>query len=244
MDEAAVAARPGRLALAFACAGGLLFAGSLGYFLYAYALPWGEPARGARWRPALTNLSLFTLFALHHSLLARTGAKRVVTSVVPPWLERSVYTWGASLLFLLVCISWQPVGGQFYALPDGWRLIGYAAQAAGLLLTVKGTAALDALDLAGVRQVLNAHGAAPPRHIPLKTDGVFAIVRHPLYFGWVLVVFGAPEMTATRFVFAAVSTLYLAIAVPFEERRLTETFGDAYGGYRRRTRWRILPGIW
>jgi protein-S-isoprenylcysteine O-methyltransferase Ste14 len=244
MAEPVAAPRPASLALAVAWTGALVFVLSLGTFLYLYATTWGVEASGDPVRPVFVDVGLFTLFALHHSLLARTGAKRLVTSVLPLWLERSAYTWVASLLFVLVCVKWRAVPGGLYALTDGWRLLGHAAQIAGLTLTMKPTAALDALDLAGVRQVLNARHATPPRHVPLRTDGVFGIVRHPLYFGWVLVVFGAPTMTGTRFVFAAVSTLYLAIAVPFEERSLTEVFGHAYGDYQRRTRWRIVPGIW
>lgn len=244
MAEPAAPARPGPLALAFAWTGALLFVLSLGAFLYLYLAAWSVAASGERWPPILADTGLFTIFALHHSLLARTGAKRLVTNVLPPWLERSAYTWVASLLFLLVCLEWRPVPGLLYALPGGWRFLGFAVQLAGLGLTMQGTAALDALDLAGVRQVLNARRATPPRHVPLKTDGVFALIRHPLYFGWVLLVFGSPVMTGTRFAFAVVSTLYLAIAVPFEERSLAEVFGHAYTDYQRRTRWRIVPGIW
>jgi protein-S-isoprenylcysteine O-methyltransferase Ste14 len=243
MAEPAAAARPGPLALAFAWTGAFVFVLSLGCFLYLYLVEWDVEPSGGRWQPLLTNTALFTLFALHHSLLARSGAKRLVTRILPSWLERSAYTWVASLLFLLVCFEWRPVPGVLYALPGSWQLLGRAVQIAGLVLTIRATAALDALDLAGVRQVLDARGA-PPRHVPLKTDGVYAIVRHPLYFGWVLLVFGAPTMTGTRFVFAVVSTLSLAIAVPLEERSLTEVFGPAYGDYQRRTRWRIVPGIW
>ena len=232
------------MALAFAWTGAFLFVLSLATFLYHYLAVWDVEASGSRWQPVLADTGLFTIFALHHSLLARTRAKGLVTTVLPAWLERSAYTWLASLLFLLVCIEWRTVPGLLYTLSDGWQFLGRAVQIAGLALTVKSTAALDALDLAGVRQVLNAARAAPPRHVPLKTDGVYGIVRHPLYFGWVLVVFGAPTMTATRFVFAVISTLYLAIAVPFEERSLTEVFGRAYADYQRRTRWRMVPGIW
>jgi protein-S-isoprenylcysteine O-methyltransferase Ste14 len=101
----------------------------------------------------------------------------------------------------------------------------------------------DLLDLAGVRQALGApHGS--PAHVPLQTGGVYAVVRHPIYLGWVLLVFGAPEMTGTRLVFAIVSTLYLVVAVPLEEQALRAQFGDAYRRYQRRVRWRIVPGIY
>jgi protein-S-isoprenylcysteine O-methyltransferase Ste14 len=96
------------------------------------------------------------------------------------------------------------------------------------------------LDLAGVRQVMPVAGPAQP----LKTYGVYGFVRHPLYFAWMLLVFGAPVMTMTRLTFAVFSTLYLAVAIPFEERSLTETFGRDYASYRRKVRWRMIPGIY
>ena len=69
-------------------------------------------------------------------------------------------------------------------------------------------------------------------------------MRHPIYFGWVLMVFGAPTMTASRLLFATISTLYLVIAIPFEERSLGEEFGTAYADYQERVRWRLVPGVW
>ena len=80
--------------------------------------------------------------------------------------------------------------------------------------------------------------------MPLRTTGVYALVRHPIYLGWILLVFGTPSLNGTRLVFAAVSTLYLAIAVPWEERALLATFGAEYRTYQNRVRWRMVPGIY
>jgi protein-S-isoprenylcysteine O-methyltransferase Ste14 len=41
-----------------------------------------------------------------------------------------------------------------------------------------------------------------------------------------------------------VSTAYLALAIPWEERALVRTFGSEYEAYRRKTRWRMLPGVY
>jgi methanethiol S-methyltransferase len=233
--------------LAFAWLTTGVFVASLGYFLYAYLFTFGvtHPAGSpSGWRPVLIDFSLFTVFALHHSLFARTRLKRVVTTLVPAAIERALYSLIASVLFLLVCLFWQPVSGGLYALSAPWRWIGYAAQAAGLMLTVASSRALDVLDLSGVRQVLNAESVTTPAHHPLETGGVYGLVRHPLYFGWALFVFGAPDMTMTRFTFAVISTVYLAIAIPFEERSLVRTFGPDYEGYRNRVRWRMIPGVY
>jgi methanethiol S-methyltransferase len=237
--------RPGFGALVCAWTGAAAFLVSLLVFLYLYGITYGRASGASPAGAAVAiDILLFSVFALHHSLLARTGLKRRVTRVVPDWLERSAFTWTASVLFAIVCLAWQPVDGLLYSLPGGWRAAGHAAQLAGILLVLAGASAIDVLDLAGVRQVLDARTGDTRPHVTLKTNGAYGFVRHPVYFGWTLLVFGAPHMTGTRALFAIVSTVYLAIAIPFEERSLIDVFGDAYRRYQRLTRWRMLPGIW
>ena len=81
-------------------------------------------------------------------------------------------------------------------------------------------------------------------HHPLQTRGVYGFVRHPVYFAWVLMVIGTPHMTMTRMTFAVISTTYLAIAIPFEERGLLDVFGSEYREYQKRVRWRMIPGVY
>ena len=49
--------------------------------------------------------------------MARTGAKAWITRLVPPDLERSLYVWIASVLFLAVCWLWQPLPGVIWETP-------------------------------------------------------------------------------------------------------------------------------
>ena len=231
--------------LAFAWTSAAAFVASLLYFLYSYFVRFGDAHRGGGWAaPVLIDLALFSAFALHHSVFARTGLKKRVSAAVPATLERAVYTLVSSLLFVGVCWSWQAVPGVMYTLPSPWHWLGYSAVAAGVLITAQGARALDVLDLAGVRQVLNRRARTPRPPAPLCTGGLYGFVRHPVYFGWILMVFGVPSMTMTRLVFAVISTAYLALAVPFEERSLVETFGPEYASYRERVRWRMIPGLY
>jgi methanethiol S-methyltransferase len=228
-----------------AVGGGLMFVGSQLFFVVSYTwrfdtLP--EPSVGTA-GSIVIDLGMFTLFALHHSVFARTRLKRWIRGVVSPALERSVYVWIASALFAVTCAFWQPVAGA------AWRVTGAAGlaltlgQIAGVVWSIFTASRLDALDFAGVRQTPapGVVAAVPPA---LHTGGPYAFVRHPIYFGWLLVVWLAPVMTGTRLVFAAVSTLYLALAIPFEERDLARTFEAAYHDYRRRVRWRMLPFVY
>jgi methanethiol S-methyltransferase len=228
-----------------AWAGATVFLLSLLWWAYEYWIGFDGKAVRFSTRAAMAfDVALFSVFALHHSLFARSGVKRFVTAWAPAELERSIYTWAASLLFFLVCVFWQPIPGTLYVLHGPWRVIGYVLQAAGVMLTIRSSAALDVLDLAGVRQVQRAREGTPSRHVALETTGLYGFVRHPLYFAWALTVCASPDMTATRATFAFVSSAYLALAVPWEERSLVQAFGPAYEAYRRQVRWRMLPGVY
>ena len=225
----------------------MLFAASLLWFAYCYLVRFGRPAPpGSVLAPVLVDLVLFSVFALHHSVLARSGAKQRSAPDRAAELERSLYTWVASLLFLAVCTWWQPVPGVLYQLHGPWRAGAWAAQVAGILLTLWASRALDVLDLAGVRAVLGS-GASRRRPQSVRrsprtaSTGSCATL---LYFAWALFVFTTPTMTGTRAAFAVISTAYLMLAIPWEERGLVETFGQEYEAYRRSVRTRMIPWVY
>jgi len=234
---------------AFAWGGALLFAGSLGYFLYTYAITFGETQQSAHGLAViLWDLGLFTTFALHHSVFARERVRAWVARTVPAPLERTFYVWIASLLLIGVCALWQPVNGVAWSFdsPAGWLL--YLLMAAGAWLSIRSAAAIDVWELAGVRQGLTPSSQCPlPNSVEageFKTTGPYGLVRHPIYLGWFLMVFGVPRMTGTRLVFALVSCVYLLVAIPLEERTLRQTTAGKYDEYIRLVRWRIVPGIY
>ena len=113
----------------FAWTGALLFLLSLLSFGLVYGWRLGVPApdTGSTIRDAIDNILLFTIFALHHSIMARTGAKAWITRVVPRDLERAVYVWIASVLFLTVCWLWQPLPGAAWSTSGVafWHAMGY-----------------------------------------------------------------------------------------------------------------------
>jgi protein-S-isoprenylcysteine O-methyltransferase Ste14 len=162
--------------------------------------------------------------------------KARLARIVPQRLLRSIYVWTASALLIVVCIFWQPIGGVVYR-DTGWRALPHAiVQIAGLWMIAESARAIDPLELAGIR-IQAARDA-------LQITGPYRWVRHPLYLGWILAAFGAAHMTGDRLAFAAITSLYLAIAVPWEERSLKESFGRDYLDYMQRVRWRIIPYVY
>jgi len=115
-------------------------------------------------------------------------------------------------------------------------------------LSVRSAGVIDIWELAGVRQAgvkPEAGGRTPAaEELTFKTDGPYGLVRHPIYLGWFLMVFGVPAMTMTRLVFALVSCAYLLMAIPLEEATLRRTTAGKYDEYSRLVRWRIFPGVY
>jgi protein-S-isoprenylcysteine O-methyltransferase Ste14 len=59
-----------------------------------------------------------------------------------------------------------------------------------------------------------------------------------------LAVFGAAHMTADRLTFAVITTGYLLVAIPWEERSLLATFGEPYARYQQTVQWRVIPYVY
>ena len=136
------------------------------------------------------------------------------------------------MLFLAVCWLWQPLPGVIWEM-RGPGLAALRRAGVGVVLTHRRRAHRRRLGTS--RRDSNR---ISPRPIEFKAEGPFAIVRHPIYLGWVLMVFATPVMTTSQLLFAVVSTLYLIAAIPFEERSLLEAFGEKYGAYQKQMRWK------
>jgi hypothetical protein len=82
---------PTPAARTFAWTGAALFAASLLYFLYTYAVTFGEMAAGGHAAGAVVrDAALFALFALHHSVFARERVRAFVVRLGGPQLERPI----------------------------------------------------------------------------------------------------------------------------------------------------------
>jgi protein-S-isoprenylcysteine O-methyltransferase Ste14 len=212
-----------------------MFVVALAFCAYSYAFPWGRTLPFSPLAVAV-DVALFTAFALHHSVFARDGVKRLMARAVPEALVRSVYVWLASLLLVAVCAAWWPVGGDLYRHGSVLAVLHGVLQVAGAVIIIQTVRLIDPLELAGIR--------LHPSTEALQIVGPYRWVRHPIYSGWLLLTFGAAHMTGDRLAFALISTLYLLLAMPYEERSLRKSFGKEYDAYRRRVRYRLVPYVY
>ena len=77
----------------------------------------------------------------------------------------------------------------------------------------------------------------------LREGGAYAIVRHPMYGGVILAVAGwSLAATPLGLVATALGALFLELKTRREEAWLVEQYAG-YAAYRRRVRWKFVPGI-
>ena len=88
--------------------------------------------------------------------------------------------------------------------------------------------------LVGLSQVLaNLKGTEGPR-LRFVEPLLYKLVRHPLYFGWIMTFWATPHMTSGHLFFATVLTAQILISIPYEEQDIEGFLGEPYKDYKRR----------
>ena len=189
----------------------------------------------------LIDLGLLARFAVQHSVMARPAFKRAWTRLIPESAERSTYTLLSSLALILLFWQWSPLGGTVWEVRDPTaRAALYAIYAFGWALLLYTTFLLNHFDLFGLRQVWLQFRGRPYTHLPFRTPTVYRWLRHPLYLAWLLTFWATPTMTLTHLLFAVMTTVYILLAIRWEERDLVAALPE-YEAYRRRVPM-LVPG--
>lgn len=182
---------------------------------------------------AMIDLALIALFGLQHSIMARPGFKAWWTKIVPPAIERSIFVLCSSIALIILFLVWRPIDAIIWNVASPivqdviWVLFWI-----GWLTVLVSTFLINHFELFGLQQAwLHVRGrkAAKPE---LRQPGFYRWVAHPLYSGFFLAFWAAPQMTAGHLLLAAGVSIYTLIAIRYEERDLTDLFGDEYRLYR------------
>ena len=182
----------------------------------------------------LVNVGLLVLFGLQHSGMARQSFKRWLHARFSRCLERSTYVLASSIAIVLVMLFWQPMGGVVWAI-DG-AVLGtfiYTVYFVGWALMFYATFLINHFELFGLKQVWAAYLGGHCWEPELKTPGLYRHVRHPIYLGWLLVIWASPVMTVTHLVFASGMSLYTLFSIQLEERDLEAELPE-YQQYKRK----------
>jgi protein-S-isoprenylcysteine O-methyltransferase Ste14 len=102
----------------------------------------------------------------------------------------------------------------------------------GWLTVLLSTFLLNHFELFGLQQAwlhMRGRQAEPPK---FRTPMFYRWIRHPLYLGFFLAFWAAPEMTAGHLLLAGGMSVFMLIAIRYEEKDLIGWFGKDYEDYR------------
>lgn len=215
--------------------------GFVGNLVVPKSVDVGPPAPA--WIAAIVDIALIALFGVQHSIMARPGFKAGWTRIVHPAIERSIYVLAASAALVILFLFWLPIPATIWSVRPVWiRELLWALFGLGWLILFISTWLINHFELFGLRQVwADLRGGEMPA-AQFREPLFYRHIRHPLYAGFLLAFWAAPDMSAGRLLFAAGMTVYILIGIRYEERDLEADIGPAYAAYRRRVGM-LIPGL-
>lgn len=230
-----------RMFLVYGLAAYLMFFAVYAYligFLTNLVVPWSidKSSTSNVWLSAGVNVLLLLTFGVQHSVMARPGFKRWWTTIVPAPIERTTYVMISNGLMILMFCCWMPMPMEvWHVQSQALRCTIWALCLAGFLLVPAASMLINHFDLFGIRQVWLYMQETPYTHLPFRTPLMYKLVRHPLYVGWLMSFWFTPTMSVGHLLFAGIMTAYILIAIQFEERDMSEVYGEEYEVWRSKT---------
>lgn len=167
-----------------------------------------------------------------HSLLARHTVQQKL-EIVLGRAYRLIYNLFASVKILLVLLFGKYLlsESRFAVLShQSVDIASFGIQALGFAVLIAALARYDLGRFSGVTQLFTGERVSAVSNEPLQSGGLNQWVRHPLYTGAFLLLWGG-AINSFELWTAIWGTVYLVIGTGFEERKLISIYGDDYRRY-------------
>ncbi len=170
-------------------------------------------------------------FGAVHSVLAGSGAKKRLEPMLGAYYRLSYNLLAAVHIGLVMVLGGMILSAQSYAIEPGVAFAMTAAKVVGVIILVLALREYDLGLFSGMSQI-RAHrrGRPAPDDGPLATRGLHQFVRHPLYLGVYLYLWGG-AVNDFGLATAVWGSVYLWIGARHEERGLLALYGQAYADY-------------
>ena len=187
----------------------------------------------------IINILLLLQFPILHSFLLTNSGRRVLRFFAPTkyadTLETTIYATIASIQLLVLFLLWSPSNILIYDLKYpfnvlnflffilGWILLGISSFQAGYKVQT-GSLGWTSMFL-----------SEKPKFPPMPINGLFKLIRQPIYFSFCIVLWTSPTMTIDLFFLALFYSLYCFFSPLLKEKRFTKLYGEAFLRYKKNT---------
>ncbi len=167
-----------------------------------------------------------------HSVLARRAAQEKLEAYLGR-AYRLIYNVFATVKIVLVLLLGKYLlsESRFPILSNQLvDVVSFGIQALGFVVLVAALARYDLGRFSGVTQLFTGERVSAVSNEPLQISGLNKWVRHPLYTGAFLLLWGG-AINSFELWTAIWGTVYLVVGTAFEERKLLRIYGDDYHQY-------------
>lgn len=194
----------------------------------------------------VANAALIIQFPLAHSLLLTGPGGRLLASLIPGQhggtLATTTYAIIASTQLFVLFAFWTPSGIVWWR-AEGVALWGVtAAYAASWLILLKASFDAGAEVQSGALGWMSLLARIRPVFPDMPTQGLFRLIRQPIYVAFALTLWTAPVWTPDQLALAVSLTAYCLLAPCLKERRFASRYGDRFERYRARVPY-VLPRL-
>jgi protein-S-isoprenylcysteine O-methyltransferase Ste14 len=170
------------------------------------------------------------LYGTIHSFMASNYFKNFAEKILGKYFRfyRLIYNIMAFVLLISVfAVQFSTEKQALWQVSNYQSIIGKAIAICGVLLVSKALQGYDLREFSGID-----YNKSQEKN-EFKSDGLLKYMRHPIYFGILIFVWGMFVTDAsTRSLTSAIAiTIYLIVGIYFEEKKLIEVFGEKYKKY-------------
>jgi protein-S-isoprenylcysteine O-methyltransferase Ste14 len=136
----------------------------------------------------------------------------------------SLYAWTSEAGGTFLHLLFTPVPSQQYAAAQGMQIVGLVLQIAAILS-------------------LNRSFGVVPANRGIKTNGLYSVVRHPIYTSYVIGLTGLliNQFSALNLMVFTAWVVFQLLRIHYEEDFLMAD--PAYQAFSQRTKWRLIPFV-
>jgi methanethiol S-methyltransferase len=239
----------GRIALAliFGALCHALFAAGVLAMIVAMFLGLSESLGTVPWpMAALANAALIAQFPLAHSALLTGPGGRMLARLIPgphgQTLATTTYAAIASAQLLALFALWTPSGIVWWRAEGVLFWVVTAAYATSWLILAKASFDAGAEVQSGALGWMSLLARIRPVFPDMPTQGLFRLIRQPIYVAFALTLWTPPVWTPDQLVLAISFTVYCLLAPRLKERRFAARYGARFDRYRARVPY-MLPRL-
>ena len=183
----------------------------------------------------LTNASLILQFPLTHSLLLSQRGGRVLAKLAPtafaPTLATTTYAIIASAQLFMLFALWTPSGIIWWQAEGFVFVVVCCLYILSWLLLIWASYDSGAEVQSGALGWLSLAQNIKPVFPDMPTQGLFSIIRQPIYVAFALTTWTVPIWTPDQLCLALALTAYCLFAPRLKERRFAKRYGVRFEQY-------------